>query len=233
MSKSRRTFLRAGLLAALFAALPLKNTFSQSFKERDGNPGETPPLQTDPLVNYSKAAFVSYLNSIFQIHTAAGVIEATLTRVNDMPASKGGECFSLLFRGGSSAVKQDTYVLVHPSLGTFRLLLVPAGADQNGAQEYLATLNRLSPADFANMTAPSRIAAGSQRNNPSASSSAGNSTSTGNSNSASTQVTAPSINQTVVPPATNTVAPQVSSPSHRRQRKPARKRVDPKASIIN
>ena len=71
-------------------------------------------------------------------------------------APKGGECFSLLFRGGSRAFRQDTYTITHPSLGTFALLLVPSGSDQNGAQGYLATLNRLSPADFANLSAPSR-----------------------------------------------------------------------------
>jgi hypothetical protein len=32
-------------------------------------------------------------------------------------------------------------------LGTFQLFLVPAGSDDNGAQGYLATINRLSYAD--------------------------------------------------------------------------------------
>lgn len=156
MSNSRRKFLRTGLLAALFAAVPLKQAFAQSWKDRDGNPGETPPAQSDPLRNYSKTTFISYLNSIFQLQTVAGIVEVTLTKVDDMPAPKGGECFSLLFRGGSRAWPQNTYTIVHPSLGTFALLLVPSGSDQNGAQGYLATINRLSPADFANMSAPSR-----------------------------------------------------------------------------
>src|SRR5436190_7426926 len=139
----RRGFIKAGLMAALFTTASLRTVIGKSFKERDGNPGENPPVQIDPLANYSKAAFLSYLNSVFQIHTVAGVVEVTLTRVDDMPAAKGGECFSLLFRGGRNALKQDTYVLVHPSLATFHLFLVPAGASQNGAQEYLATINRL------------------------------------------------------------------------------------------
>ena len=143
-------------MAALFAAVPLKHVLGQSFKERDGNPGETPVTQTDPLGNYSKAAFTSYLNSIFQLQTSFGVVAVTLAKVDDMPAPKGGECFTLQFRGGSRALPQDTYMITHPSLGTFALLLVPSGSDQNGAQSYLATLNRLSPADFANLSAPSR-----------------------------------------------------------------------------
>src|SRR6185295_11207685 len=186
MSESRRKFLKAGLMAALFAAVPLKSVLSQSFKERDGNPGETPPLQIDPLANYSKASFLSYLNSIFQIQTVSGVVAVTLAKVEDMPAPKGGECFSLLFRGGSLALKQDTYVLVHPSLGTFQMFLVPGGSDQNGAQAYLATLNRLSPSDFANMTPPSRIASGNRGNGSQSGPSTGsNSTSTGGSTSTS------------------------------------------------
>jgi len=156
LSNSRRTFLRTGLIAALFAAVPFKHVFGQTFKERDGNPGETPVTQTDPLGNYSKAAFTSYLNSIFQLQTSFGIVAVTLTKVDDMPSAKGGECFTLQFRGGSRALPQDTYMITHPSLGTFALLLVPSGSDQNGAQSYLATLNRLSPADFANLSAPSR-----------------------------------------------------------------------------
>ena len=143
-------------MAALFAAVPFRHAFGQSFKERDGNPGETPVTQTDPLGNYSKAAFTSYLNSIFQLQTSFGIVAATLTKIDDMPAPKGGECFTLLFRGGSRALPQNTYMITHPALGTFALLLVPAGTDANGAQGYIATLNRLSPADFANLSAPSR-----------------------------------------------------------------------------
>src|SRR6266567_9634152 len=123
---SRRKFLRTGLLAALFAAVPLKQVLGQSFKERDGNPGETPVTQTDPLGNYSKASFKSYLNSIFQLQTSGGVVQVALAQIDDMPAPKGGECFTLLFRGESRLLPQETYVITHPALGTFALLLVPA-----------------------------------------------------------------------------------------------------------
>src|SRR5256714_10119065 len=169
MSDSRRRFLKAGVMAALFAALPLKDVFGQSWKERDGNPGETPVTQSDPLANYSKTTFTSYLNSIFQLQTSIGVVAVTLTRIDDMPAPKGGECFTLQFRGGGRALPQNTYMITHPSLGTFALLLVPSGSDQNGAQGYFATINRLSPADFANMSIPSRVARPSQATTPPAS----------------------------------------------------------------
>ena len=221
MSESRRRFLTAGVMTALFAAFPLKSIFSQSWKDRDGNPGETPPVQSDPLSNYSKATFTSYLNSIFQLQTVAGIVAITLTKVDDMPAPKGGECFALLFRGGSRAWPQDSYMITHPSLGTFALLLVPAGSDANGAQGYLATINRLSPADFANMSAPSR----SPRTAPPATSP--------NTSSPTTTTPPPVVTPVVTPtvtPVTPTVAPATPVPTHKprkhRKRKPSWKTDD-------
>jgi hypothetical protein len=139
MSDSRRSFLKAGVLAALFAAIPTKNLQGQMW---GGSPFSD--FQNDPLANYTKATFISYLNSVFQLHTVSGVVAVTLLRVDDMAPAKGGECFSLLFRGGSRALGQDTYTIDHAALGTFKLLLVPAGTDDNGAQGYLATINRLT-----------------------------------------------------------------------------------------
>jgi hypothetical protein len=151
LSNSRRKFLKAGLITALFAAAPLKNVLGQSWKDRDGNPGDgsaTALQNNDPLANYNKAAFVSYLNSIFQLNTGFSVVAVTLLKVTDMPAPKGGECFTLLFRGGSGTpLAQNTYTVDHPSLGRFLLFVVPVGPDDNGAQGYLATINRLSYAD--------------------------------------------------------------------------------------
>jgi hypothetical protein len=144
MSDSRRKFLKAGLLAALFAAVPLKNVLGQSWTDRSDKSGADP---NDPLANYTKATFISYLNSVFQLHTVSGIVAVTLLKVDDMEPPKGGECFSLLFRGGSRALGQDTYAIDHAALGTFKLLLVPVGTDSNGAQGYLATINRLTYAE--------------------------------------------------------------------------------------
>jgi len=215
VSNSRRKFLRTGLLAALFAAVPLKQVLGQSFKERDGNPGETPVTQSDPLGNYSKTSFTSYLNSVFQLQTSIGIVAVTLTRVDDMPAPKGGECFSLLFRGGSRALPQATYMITHPSLGTFALLLVPSGSDQNGAQGYLATVNRLSAADFANLSAPSRAI----RTAPAATSTP----------ITSAPVITPTVTPTITPivPAVVPVTPAPTrKPRKHRKRKPSPKNDD-------
>jgi hypothetical protein len=157
MSTSRRRFLKTGMLTALFAVGPVKTIFSQSWKDQDGNPRDPLAQQNDAFNNYSKAAFRSYLNSTFQLESAFGIVAVTLTQVDDLPSPRNGETFALVFRGGSRALRQGTYVLTHPSMGTFSLLLVPTGADRNGAQGYMATINRLSYGDVLNNPAPSRI----------------------------------------------------------------------------
>lgn len=148
MSISRRKFLRAGTLVALSAALPI-SVLGQNRKEKDGNPIDQQPTQSDPLVHYTRSAFSSYLNSIFQLYTGYSVVEVALVEVKDlMPAAaaaaNGRECFSLLFRGGSVALPQNTYRVDHPSLGSLQLFLVPGGPDDNGAQSYVAIINRLA-----------------------------------------------------------------------------------------
>jgi hypothetical protein len=144
------------MLGAVFAVAPIKSVFSQKSKDRDGNPGDALAAQNEVLSNYSKAAFSSYVNSVFEMKTAAGVVEVTLVQIDDLPSTRNGECFALLFRGGGRASKQDTYVLKHAALGTIALLLVPTDTDRNGAQGYLATINRLSFGDVLNNPAPSR-----------------------------------------------------------------------------
>src|SRR2546425_13169340 len=150
---SRRTFIRVGTLAALFAGVPLAtiNVLGQRIrKSPDDNPVDEAAQINNALSNYTKATFVSYINSVF-LFRAVGVrrdIEVTLMQVSDMTAAPGGECSSLLFRGGGGAeLRQNTYTVEHPALGTFKLFLVPVGTDDNGAQGYLATINRLSHKD--------------------------------------------------------------------------------------
>lgn len=146
MSISRRKFLRAGSMVALAAAIPV-SVLGQSWKDKDGNPVDQ-GAQPDPLSHYNEAAFKSYQNSIFQVYTGHSVVEVELVRVKDLPtggpaAPAGSECFSLVFVGGSKAFEQGTYRIDHPSLGSFLLFLVPSGADDVGAQSYVATINRI------------------------------------------------------------------------------------------
>lgn len=167
MSFSRRKFLRAGTLAVVAAAVPA-GVFGQSRKEKDGNPFDQQPTQGDPLANYTRSAFASYLNSIFQLYTGYSVVEVALTEVKDLlpagsKATNGRESFSLLFRGGSAALPQNTYLMKHPSLGQFQLFLVPGGPDDNGAQSYVAIINRLAYDQLVNP--PSRTSKSLDRSN--------------------------------------------------------------------
>jgi hypothetical protein len=211
MHNSRRKFLKAGVLAALFAAVPLKDALGQSWKDRDRNPGNNPEAQNDPLANYTKATFISYLNSVFELHTTNGIIGVTLLKVDDMEASKGGECFTLLFRGGSRELRQDSYTLVHPALGTFQLLLVPVGTDDNGAQGYLATINRLSYRDALSNPAPK----GSSKSTPSGSTQPAPTT---------TPATTPSNSPVITTPATT--PPRAIPKPSKKHRKPSWKSND-------
>ena len=154
MSITRRKFLRAGTLVALSAAVPLKSVLLVSGQTRKGggkgNPGDhlTSQNPSDLLASYSKSAFSSYINSIFRLYTGYSSVDVMLVQVADMePEVKGtpagGECFSLVFVGGSAALSQGTYRVEHASLGSFQLFLVPGGSDKYGAQSYVAIINRL------------------------------------------------------------------------------------------
>jgi hypothetical protein len=159
--------LKAGTLATLFVGLPAGtalNALGQGVvKDRDGNPIDrpVPEVRADALANYDKSAFSSYLNSIFRLYTGYSTIDVALVEVKDlMPAAataqNGAECFSLLFRGGSVALPQNTYRIEHPSLGTFALFLVPGAPDDNGAQSFVAIINRL-PYSQLLIPAPTRV----------------------------------------------------------------------------
>jgi hypothetical protein len=168
MSISRRRFLRAGSVAALAAAVPLRSALltngQGSRKELDGNPVDRLPsdIANGPLSYYTKSTFSLYLNSTFLMQAGAlGTIEVRLTQVRDTTSGSvarqaGQECFSLLFQSsGRPVLPQGTYNIEHAALGSFALFLVPGGPDWTGRQSYVAIVNRLadSPALFA---APTR-----------------------------------------------------------------------------
>ena len=141
MSVSRRFFIKIASVAAIAAGITAKPSLAAIVQDLS-------EISPDPLAYYTQATFNQYLNSIFRLRGAI-TVDVTLTRVEDtLPAKvsrKGGrESFLLHFRGGAAALPQDTYTVEHAALGTFKLFLVPAGADENGAQGYTATFNRLA-----------------------------------------------------------------------------------------
>jgi uncharacterized protein DUF6916 len=141
MSISRRIFIKAGTLTAIAAGISLKPALFVLAQ------GQIAPI-SDPLSNYTQATFEQYVNSIFTLRRFV-TVEVVLEKVEDTLSPKvsragGRESFTLHFRGGGRALRQDTYVVDHPALGTFRLFLVPSGADENGAQGCVAVINRLA-----------------------------------------------------------------------------------------
>lgn len=144
MSISRRIFIRLASVTAITVGTVGKSTLV-ALAQGTMQPGAS---ATDPLAYYTQATFTQYVNSIFRLH-GFRTVDVTLERVEDtLPAtvSRGGgrESFVLHFRGGGVQLLQDTYVVEHAALGTFRLFLVPNGADENGAKSYVATVNRLA-----------------------------------------------------------------------------------------
>ena len=138
MPISRRIFIKTASIAAIAAATIGKSTLA--VLAQGG--------ATDPLSYYTQATFTQYINSIFRLH-GFRTVEVMLEKVQDtLPATVtrtgGRESFVLHFRGGDVQLPQDTYTVEHPALGNFKLFVVPGGADDNGAQSYVATINRLA-----------------------------------------------------------------------------------------
>jgi uncharacterized protein DUF6916 len=155
MNVTRRKFLRAGAVSALFAGLtlgPSKLTFGQK-KHKNAPP--FPPPDSDPVFSFNAATFTPYVGTEFLL--AAGArgrrMAARLELVSDLQqdmrdrqvATHGGECFALIFR--ASALKrapgQDVYRVEHAALGRFSLFLVP-GPARDGLVAYEAVINRLA-----------------------------------------------------------------------------------------
>lgn len=138
MPISRRIFIKTASLTAIAAATVGKSALA--VLAQGG--------ATDPLSYYTQATFTQYINSIFRLH-GLRTVEVMLERVQDTLSATekrtgGRESFILHFRGGDVQLPQGTYTVEHPALGNFRLFLVPNGPDENGAQSYVATINRLA-----------------------------------------------------------------------------------------
>lgn len=158
MTLSRRKFMKAGIMVAAFAGIPLKTLVAPGQQLGGGQPsGELYPIpveaQNDLLNYYTSSTFKPYINSLFQIRlTNNDAKYITLVEVKDncpAPAQNGvttlGDCYSLLFlsmRNQSS--KQNTYIVKHPSLGEFSLFIVPVGKRiaRTNQQYYEAVINR-------------------------------------------------------------------------------------------
>jgi hypothetical protein len=140
MSTSRRAFLKTGSLVVLAAGVPMG--LAQKVM------GEQ--LAFSSGLGLSKAAFTAELDTDFLISTTGPKFRVKLVSVKDLPQVKSfddtKEGFSLLFRGEqTSPLKQNTYLIEHPRLGTFSFLLVPVMTKDKSAPYYEAIINHLCP----------------------------------------------------------------------------------------
>ena len=197
MPISRRIFIKTASVAAIAAATIGKSTLAVLAQGA-----------TDPLSYYTQATFTQYINSIFRLH-GFRTVEVMLEKVQDtLPATVtrtgGRESFALHFRGGDVQLPQDTYTVEHPALGNFQLFLVPGGADENGAQSYVATINRLAYTSKPSAAPKAMPRKSAPESTP------------------KTESSAPAK----VAPETKTLGP-AESPKPRVQVKPRRRKVDP------
>ena len=156
MNATRRKFLRAGAVSALFAGLtlaPSKLIFGQK-RRRQASPAAPP--DSDPVFSFNASTFTPYVGSKFLLAAGARgrMTAARLERVSDLHqgmrerhvATHKGECFSLVFAAAApqrNAPQQGTYRVEHVALGRFSLFLVP-GPARDGSVTYEAVVNRLA-----------------------------------------------------------------------------------------
>lgn len=163
MKYSRRMFVKAGVLAAACAGLPLKSVLAQN--GQDVPKLRQPALQTqtlppsssslEQLNYYTRSTFSPYVNTIFRVHLEASsardlkLIEvsdylSSLSKGNARAKEDGTECFSLLFTlPPGKSFEQDTYMIEHDALGTFYMFLVAvSGHSKVKADYYEAVIYR-------------------------------------------------------------------------------------------
>jgi hypothetical protein len=160
MNIPRRSFIKAGIVAAVCAGIPLKEHLvtGQQQGGRRQPEGYFPipvEVQNDPINYYTRATFAPYVKSTFKFHLGGTSWRpVTLTEVKDLcpktgkePVTTLGECFSLVFMGmPKHTLPQKTYTVYHPALGKFSLFIVPVGKDKRWKTEYYqAIINRRLP----------------------------------------------------------------------------------------
>lgn len=102
-----------------------------------------------------RSAFANQVNTCFRIQAKSGkAIQVTLAEVKIRPekppkagkralSDAGNEKFSLVFSGSrANLIQQDTYRLLHESLGRFDLFLVPISTRNPAKIDYQAVINR-------------------------------------------------------------------------------------------
>lgn len=158
MTPTRRTFLKAGALSALFtgfAIRPSKLVFGHTSSDPYGGHAAPHEATASPVYYYNQQTFQSYVGTTFVIEGGKLSLaqSLTLTGLTDWQAilrarrlrTHRGECFSLYFQGGSSTpLPAQTYTLSHSALGKFQLFLVGRQELERGPAVYEGVVNHLA-----------------------------------------------------------------------------------------
>lgn len=161
MKLTRRKFLTSGastlaVSSGLLLMLPkIADGQSEQVKEStDLSSSNQPSVEsTDTLSTLNKIDFMNQIGGRFNISSELyGSSIVTLVNVQDLPQLQVNENqpntngFYLIFNVKKrQQLFQDTYTVNHPTLGSFRLLLVPILASQaNPIPCYEAVVNRMT-----------------------------------------------------------------------------------------
>lgn len=142
MNYSRRDFIKLGSLVGfgtgLFSALT-SNTAGQNLVSPSSK------FFNNALSLQNSDSFQKLIGTEFAIYTETSAFTSILSEVKMSKTAKrksGGECFSLIFELPSDDFGQNTYEMFHPSIGMFKLLLVPGQSD-TGKALFIAVINRI------------------------------------------------------------------------------------------
>ena len=160
MNIPRRQFIKAGIVTAACAGLPLTIGPASAQKQRgtgrrqEGYFAIPAEVQDDPTSYYSMATFAPYVNSGFLILIGRAWKHMKLVEVKSLRPAKGDaavksleESFSLVFLASrGQKIEQKVYSIRHAALGKFSLFLVPIGRRTRTTPEYYeAVINRRTP----------------------------------------------------------------------------------------
>ncbi|HYG79463.1 MAG TPA: hypothetical protein VD861_03705 [Pyrinomonadaceae bacterium] len=160
MNIPRRKFIKAGIVAAACAGVPLTIGPATAQKQQgtgrrqEGYFAIPAEVQNDPTSYYNMATFAPYVKTGFLILIGRTWRHMKLIEVKNLrpaagsaPADNLDECFSLTFMAGrGQKIEQKVYSIRHAALGKFSLFLVPVGRRTRTSPEYYeAVINRRTP----------------------------------------------------------------------------------------
>lgn len=141
---SRRKFIQTSAVAAVVTGIPFSAAARSSNSSLSSLAGNLLNLEGTSTLNMAR--FKANVNTIFTLSNQNGeTSNVTLKSVYDWRSAgnrSSKECFSLMFSGSGTALRQDTYTVKHASLGTFSMLLAPSGMNKRD-NKYEAVFNRL------------------------------------------------------------------------------------------